>query len=116
MAHILGVRLSTEEFVEVALARIFGIGNNLSKQICYKLGIGNDIRVYDLTHQDITKITKYIEKNFLIETSLRRDKHEYINRLYKIKCRRGIRYFLGLPTRGQRTKTNANTAKICNRM
>ena len=85
MAHILGVRLSTDEYVEVALSRIFGIGNKLSKEICKKLGIGNDIRVYDLTHQDVTKITKYIEKTFLIETSLKREKQEYINRLYNIK-------------------------------
>ncbi|NLX76947.1 MAG: 30S ribosomal protein S13 [Clostridiaceae bacterium] len=111
MARIAGVDLPREKRVEIGLTYIFGIGRTRSKQILEKTGINPDTRVRDLTDDEISKLRETIEKEYVVEGDLRRDIALNIKRLMEIGCYRGRRHRMGLPVRGQRTKTNARTRK-----
>lgn len=111
MARIAGVDLPNEKRVEIALCYIYGIGRTLSGKILQQCGINPDTRVKDLNDEDITKIRDSIESNYRIEGDLRREIAMNIKRLTEIGCYRGRRHRIGLPVRGQRTKTNARTRK-----
>ncbi|MGI6623175.1 MAG: 30S ribosomal protein S13 [Acetivibrionales bacterium] len=111
MARIAGVDLPREKRVEIGLTYIFGIGRARSNEILAKTGISPDTRVRDLTDDEITKLRDIIEKSYSVEGDLRREVALNIKRLVEIRCYRGIRHRLGLPVRGQRTKTNARTRK-----
>jgi small subunit ribosomal protein S13 len=111
MARIAGVDLPKSERVEIGLTRIFGIGRSLSKKILQEAGVSPDIRIKDLQDEDIVKIRAIIEQNFKVEGDLRREVGTSIKRLQDISSYRGLRHRLGLPLRGQRTKTNARTRK-----
>lgn len=111
MARIAGVDLPKNERIEIGLTRIFGIGRSLSKKILEEVKVNPDTRVRDLRDEDNVKIRTVIEKNFRIEGDLRREISMNIKRLKDIGCNRGIRHRIGLPVRGQRTKTNARTRK-----
>ena len=111
MARIAGVDLPREKRVEIGLTYIFGIGRTRSKQILEKTGINPDTRVRDLTDDEINKLRENIEKEYVVEGDLRRDIALNIKRLIEIGCYRGRRHRMGLPVRGQRTRTNARTRK-----
>ena len=111
MARIAGVDLPKEKRVEVGLTYIYGIGLSSSQKILDKTGISPDIRVKDLTDDDVAKIRKEIDKTYKVEGDLRREVALNIKRLTEIGCYRGLRHRRGLPVRGQRTKTNARTRK-----
>ena len=111
MARIAGVDLPKEKRVEVGLPYIYGIGLSRSKKILEKTGISPDVRVKDLTDDDLAKIRKAIDEDYTVEGDLRREVALNIKRLTEIGCYRGIRHRRGLPVRGQRTKTNARTRK-----
>ena len=111
MARIAGVDLPKNERVEVGLTRIFGIGRMLSKKILAETGVNPDIRVKDLRDDDIVKIRAAIERDYKVEGDLRREVAMSIKRLQDIGSYRGMRHKLGLPARGQRTRTNARTRK-----
>ncbi|MGQ9570119.1 MAG: 30S ribosomal protein S13 [Thermodesulfovibrionales bacterium] len=111
MARIAGVDLPKNERIEIGLTRIFGIGRSLSKKILLETNVNPNIRVKDLTDEDIVKIRAVIERDYKVEGDLRRDISMGIKRLMDIGCYRGIRHRLGLPVRGQRTRTNARTRK-----
>ena len=111
MARIAGVDLPNEKRVEIALGYIFGIGRTLSNEILTKCGINPDTRVKDLSDEDISKIRDAIENNYTVEGDLRREIALNIKRMTEIGCYRGRRHRMGLPVRGQRTKTNARTRK-----
>lgn len=111
MARISGVDLPKEKRVEIGLTYIFGIGRKSSVDILAATGINPDIRVKDLTEEQVSAIREYIDKNYTIEGDLRRNKALNIKRLVEIGCYRGVRHRRGLPCRGQRTKTNARTCK-----
>ena len=111
MARIAGVDLPKNERVEIGLTRIFGIGRSLSRKILTEVNVNPDIRVRDLKDEDAVIIRTVIEREFRIEGDLRRDISMNIKRLIDIGCYRGLRHRLGLPVRGQRTKTNARTRK-----
>lgn len=111
MARIAGVDLPREKRVEIALTYIYGIGLSRSKEILKNTGVDPDKRVKDLTEEEIAKIRDYIEKNYKVEGELRREVAMNIKRLIEIGCYRGIRHKLGLPVRGQRTRSNARTRK-----
>jgi small subunit ribosomal protein S13 len=111
MARIAGVDLPKNERIEIGLTRIFGIGRSLSKKILQEAGINSDIRIKDLQDENIVKIRAIIEQNFKVEGDLRREIGMNIKRLQDISSYRGLRHRLGLPLRGQRTKTNARTRK-----
>ena len=111
MARISGVDLPRDKRVEVALTYIFGIGHKTAKDIIAATGINPDTRVKDLTEDEISKLTVYINNNLTVECDLRRETAFDIKRLIEIGCYRGVRHRKGLPVRGQRSKTNARTRK-----
>ncbi len=111
MARIAGVDLPKNERIEIGLTRIFGIGRSLSRKILSETKVNPDTRVKDLTDEDIVKIRTVIDRDYKVEGDLRRDISMGIKRLIDIGCYRGIRHRLGLPVRGQRTRTNARTRK-----
>ncbi len=112
MARISGVDLPREKRIEIALTYIYGIGLATSKRLLAAAEVNPDIRVKDLTDDDVKKITAAMEEDgILVEGDLRREIAMNIKRLQEIGCYRGIRHRKGLPVRGQKTKTNARTRK-----
>ena len=111
MARIAGVDLPKNERVEIGLTRIFGIGRSLSRKILKEVKVSPDIRIKNLTDEDMVKIRSVMERDCRVEGDLRRDISMSVKRLTDIGCYRGIRHRSGLPLRGQRTKTNARTRK-----
>ena len=111
MARIAGVDLPREKRVEIGLTYIYGIGRKTSNDILAATGIDPDVRVKDLTEDDISKLREYIDHNLQVEGDLRRSVALDIKRLVEIGCYRGLRHRKNLPVRGQRSKTNARTRK-----
>jgi small subunit ribosomal protein S13 len=111
LARIAGVDLPREKRVEIGLTYIFGVGRTRSNEILAKTGVNPDTRIRDLTDDEISKLRDIIEKEYMVEGDLRRDIALNIKRLMEIGCYRGRRHRMGLPVRGQRTKTNARTRK-----
>ncbi len=111
MARIAGVDLPREKRVEIGLTYIYGIGRVSSNKILEKAGVNPDVRVRDLTDDDVKKISAIIDEDYMVEGDLRREIALNIKRLQEIGCYRGIRHRKGLPVRGQKTKTNARTRK-----
>lgn len=111
MPRIAGVDIPGDKRIVIALTYIYGVGNVISKQVLNKLNIDENIRAKDLPDDSISTIGVYLGKNYMIEGQLRRFESQNISRLKNIGCYRGIRHRVGLPLRGQRTKTNARTRK-----
>ena len=111
MARIAGVDLPNDKRIEIALTYIYGIGRTSASKIIVDTGINPDTRVKDLTEDEVAKIRDQIENNYKVEGDLKREVQSNIKRLTDIGCLRGRRHRLGLPVRGQRTKTNARTRK-----
>ena len=111
MARLVGVDLPRDKRVEIALTYIFGVGRTRAKQTLAATGISPDVRVKDLTDDDLVKLRDYLEANFKLEGDLRREVAADIRRKVEIGCYQGLRHRRGLPVRGQRTKTNARTRK-----
>lgn len=111
MARIAGIDLPRDKRVEIGLTYIFGIGLARSQKILAETGVNPDIRVRDLTDEQVTTLRAFIEDNFQVEGDLRRLESMNIKRLVDIGTYRGRRHRQGLPVRGQRTRTNARTRR-----
>lgn len=111
MARLFGVDLPREKRIEIGLTYIYGIGNTTAKKIIAETGIDPDVRVKDISEDDLRKIREYIDKNLTVEGDLHREVSQNVKRLMEIGCYRGLRHRKGLPVRGQRTHTNARTRK-----
>ena len=111
MARLAGVDIPREKRVEVALTYIYGVGRTRALQTLRETEISGDIRVKDLTDDQLVALRDYIEGNFKVEGDLRREVAADIRRKVEIGSYEGIRHRKGLPVRGQRTKTNARTRK-----
>ena len=111
MPRLFGVDLPRDKRIETGLTYIYGIGNTTAKKIIAETGVDPDIRVRDITEEDLGKIREYIDKNLTIEGDLHREVSQNVKRLMEIGCYRGLRHRKGLPVRGQRTHTNARTRK-----
>jgi small subunit ribosomal protein S13 len=111
LARIAGVNLPREKRLEVGLTYIYGIGPASARHVISELGLSPDEKVRDLTDPEITKLRNYIDANLQVEGDLRRERSQSIKRLQEIGAYRGVRHRRGLPTNGQRTKTNARTRK-----
>jgi small subunit ribosomal protein S13 len=111
MARIAGVDLPRPKRIEVGLTYIYGIGRVRSNNILAAAGVSPDVRVKDLSEDDVRKISRVIEEQGGVEGDLRKDIAMNIKRLMEIGCYRGLRHRRNLPVRGQRTKTNARTRK-----
>lgn len=111
MARIVGVDLPKNKRGEVGLTYIFGIGRSRANMILQKAGVDRNIKVKDWSDDQIAIIRKIINEELTVEGELRSENQMNIKRLMDIGCYRGIRHRIGLPVRGQRTKTNARTRK-----
>ena len=111
MARISGVDLPRTKRVEIGLTYIYGIGRYRSNKILGAAGVSPDVRVKDLTEDDVRKITRVIEEQGGVEGDLRKEISMNIKRLSEIGSYRGARHRRNLPVRGQRTRTNARTRK-----
>lgn len=111
MLRILGVNLPEEKRIEIGLTYLKGIGLYRSRKILSELGISPDMRGTEVTSEEVSKIQKFIETNYKIEGELNRILMMNVKRLKEIGSYRGTRHAKGLPTRGQRTKTNSRTVR-----
>ena len=111
MARIEGVNLPNEKRIEYALPYVFGLGLKTSRDILNKLKINFDKRVKELSDDEIASIQREVTANYVTEGDLRKEIRLNIKRLQDIGSYRGLRHKKGLPSRGQRTKTNARTRK-----
>ncbi|MDJ0631937.1 MAG: 30S ribosomal protein S13 [Xenococcaceae cyanobacterium MO_188.B29] len=111
MARISGVDLPRDKRVEIALTYIYGIGLSRSQDILAATGVNPDTRVRDLSDEDVSKLRSHIEAAYQVEGDLRRWEAMNIKRLADIGTYRGRRHRMGLPVRGQRTRTNARTRR-----
>ena len=111
MARLVGVDVPRNKRIEIALTYIYGIGQTTAKKIIADTGVDPDVRVKDLSEEDLAKLRDYIQQNLKVEGDLHREVSQNVKRLMEIGCYRGLRHRRGLPVRGQRTHTNARTRK-----
>jgi small subunit ribosomal protein S13 len=111
MARIAGVTLPPNKKLEFALCYIYGIGSVTAKKVLVETKVDGNIRVKDLTEDDVNLLRSHIEKNVKVEGELRREVMGNIKRLKDIGSYRGSRLAKSLPARGQRTKTNSRTVR-----
>tara|TARA_R110002096_G_scaffold134313_1_gene285496 strand:+ start:2297 stop:2665 length:369 start_codon:yes stop_codon:yes gene_type:complete len=111
VARIAGVNIPTNKRVVIALTYIHGIGAPTSQNICEKLAVPAERRVNELTEDEVIRIREIIDAEHTVEGDLRRERAMAIKRLMDMACYRGLRHRRSLPTRGQRTHTNARTRK-----
>lgn len=111
MARIAGVDIPRDKRVIISLTYIFGIGKKTSHNILEATQIDPNIRVRDLDENQLTRLREYIDRNYKVEGDLRREVNMNIKRLMEIGSYRGLRHRRNLPSRGQRTRTNARTLR-----
>ena len=111
MARISGIDLPNAKRVEIGLTYIYGVGRKISNDILTKANIDKDVRVRNLSDEQVNQIRTIIEKEYQVEGDLRRDISLNIKRLMDLGNYRGLRHRKHMPVRGQRTKTNARTRK-----
>ncbi len=111
MARLLGVEISDKRILKLALTDIYGIGRKTALDIIDALSLDPISKIGDLTAEQLDTVRNYIDENFKTEGELKQVKFRNIKRLKDIRSYRGIRHRVGLPVRGQRTKTNARTRK-----
>src|ERR1051326_975252 len=107
MPRVIGIDIPDNKRLEISLTYIYGIGRRLSSQIIKQLGLDPDMRARNLTDDDIARINATLQSEYVVEGDLRRQVQNNIKRLINIHSYRGMRHRLGLPVRGQRTRTNA---------
>ncbi len=111
MARISGVDLPNDKRLDIALTYLYGVGRSNVKAILEKAGLDPARRFKTLSDDEVSKLTKIIEKETMVEGDLRRNVGDSIKRLIDIKSYRGLRHSRRLPSRGQRTRTNARTKR-----
>ena len=111
MPRVIGIDIPDNKRLEVSLTYIYGVGRRLSNQIIKKLGLSPDMKARSLTDDDIARINATLQSEYTVEGDLRRQVQNNIKRLINIHSYRGMRHRLGLPVRGQRTRTNSRTRK-----
>jgi small subunit ribosomal protein S13 len=111
VARIAGVDIPNDKRVEVALTYIYGIGKATAKSVTAEAGIEPQVRVKDLTEEEVRQLIRIVDAQLKVEGDLRKEVTMNIKRLMEINCYRGQRHKRGLPVRGQRTHTNARTVK-----
>jgi small subunit ribosomal protein S13 len=111
MPRVIGIDIPEKKRLEVSLTYIYGIGRRLSNEVIAKLGLNPNMKAHDLTEDDIAKLNALLQSQYVVEGDLRRQIQNNIKRLISIHAYRGMRHRLGLPVRGQRTRSNARTRK-----
>jgi small subunit ribosomal protein S13 len=111
MPRVIGIDIPDNKRLEVSLTYLYGIGRELSNQIIEKLGLDKNMRARELNEDQIARLNAILSSEYVVEGDLRRQVQNNIKRLIGIHCYRGMRHRLGLPVRGQRTRTNSRTRK-----
>ncbi|OGN59275.1 MAG: 30S ribosomal protein S13 [Chlamydiae bacterium RIFCSPHIGHO2_12_FULL_27_8] len=111
MPRIIGIDIPANKRLEISMTYLYGIGIHRSKEIIKKLNLNPNMKASELTEEDISKINALLQKEYTLEGDLRRQIQNNIKRLISIHSYRGLRHKLGLPVRGQRTRSNARTRK-----
>jgi small subunit ribosomal protein S13 len=111
MPRIVGIDIPEKKKLKISLTYIYGIGLHRALDICKKVKLDPEIRVHELSETEVAKINAEIQASYMVEGDLKRKVQGNIKRLQSINCYRGSRHRIGLPCRGQRTKTNARTRK-----
>ncbi len=111
MPRVIGIDIPDKKRLEISLTYIYGLGRRLSNEIIAKLGLNPNMRAENLTEDDIARLNSILQTSYVVEGDLRRQIQNNIKRLISIHSYRGMRHRLGLPVRGQRTRTNSRTRK-----
>src|SRR5215207_6026016 len=111
MPRVIGIDIPDNKRLEISLTYLYGIGRHLSNEIIAKLGLDPNMRAEKLTQDDMARLNGLLTSEYIVEGDLRRQVQNNIKRLISIHSYRGTRHRLGLPVRGQRTKTNSRTRK-----
>lgn len=111
MPRLLGVDIPNDKRAVVSLTYLYGVGSYTARELCLKAGVNPDKLAREINDEELARLSGLMETDYTVEGPLRRQVGQNIARLREIKCYRGIRHRVGLPVRGQRTKTNARTRK-----
>ena len=111
MPRILGVDIPNDRPAVISLTYLYGVGPQIARELCRRVGIDPQVRMREVTEEQVQKLASLLDNEYTVEGHLRRQRLRDIQRLKEIACYRGIRHRRGLPVRGQRTKTNARTRK-----
>jgi len=111
MPRLLGVDIPNDKKTVVSLTYLYGVGPNVARELCHKAGVSQDKVARDLADEELSRMATILERDYTVEGPLRRQMQQSITRLRDIKSYRGLRHRMGLPVRGQRTRTNARTRK-----
>lgn len=111
MPRLLGVDIPSDKPTFISLTYLYGVGPKVARDLCHKAGVEPQKRARDLAEDEVGRLAALLERDYVVEGPLRRQIQQNINRLKDIKSYRGLRHRLGLPVRGQRTRTNARTRK-----
>ena len=111
MPRVIGIDIPDNKRLEISLTYLYGIGRKLSNQIIQRLGLDPNMRAHKLGEDEIAKLNALLQSEYVVEGDLRRQVQNNIKRLISIHSYRGMRHRLGLPVRGQRTRTNTRTRK-----
>jgi len=111
MPRLLGVDIPNDKPTVVSLTYLYGVGPKTSRDLCNKAGIAEMKKARELAEDELGRLAALLERDYIVEGPLRRQLAQNVNRLRDIKCYRGLRHRMGLPVRGQRTRTNARTRK-----
>lgn len=111
MPRVIGIDIPDKKRLVIALTYIYGVGGHVSQQICTRLELDPNMHAGQLSQDDIARLNATLQNDYVAEGDLRRQVQNNIKRLTSVNCYRGQRHRLGLPTRGQRTRTNSRTRK-----
>ena len=111
MPRLLGVDIPNDKTTVVSLTYLYGVGAKTARDLCHKAGIEPTLKARELADDELGRLAALLERDYVVEGPLRRQLQQAITRLRDVKCYRGIRHRVGLPVRGQRTRTNARTRK-----
>ncbi|MGD9721862.1 MAG: 30S ribosomal protein S13 [Pirellulales bacterium] len=111
MPRLMGVDIPNDKATVISLTYLFGVGKQISRELCHKAGVNPLGKARDLHEDELARLAALLDKDYVVEGQLRRQTAQNISRLRDIGCYRGIRHRRGLPVRGQRTRTNARTRK-----
>jgi small subunit ribosomal protein S13 len=111
MPRLMGVDIPNDKQIIYSLQYLYGVGDHVARELCNKAGVEHTRLAKDLSEEELFRMANLLERDYTVEGPLRRLIGQNITRLKDIKCFRGLRHRLGLPVRGQRTKTNARTRK-----
>lgn len=111
MPRLLGVDIPADRPSVISLTYLYGVGPKVARELCHKAGIDPHSRARDLGEDEVARLAALLDKDYVVEGQLRRQRAQDVSRLRDIGCYRGLRHRRGLPVRGQRTRTNARTRK-----